>query len=253
MKRLLSLALVVPFSLSAKNIDTIASYEENYALGTYTDEIHPTAYDGTNIGSGLQQFEVKYQLSVSLPLYRFAGDVNLMGAYTQKSLWQLANSDISSPFRETNYKPQLFVVGQPNLGVVNHFEFGFKHESNGRSGTLTRSWDRIYFAAEKYAGPLEYGIHWWSVVGDTSENRDIEDYYASYKLWLKGYTSVGEFDVSGFHNFDSGRNGWQVGYTVYFNELIGMYLQAYHGYGETLIDYNHSQTRVGIGFKLINW
>ncbi|MDF4798442.1 phospholipase A, partial [Vibrio parahaemolyticus] len=44
----------------------------------------------------------------------------------------------------------------------------------------------------------------------------------------------------------------ELGYTFYFNDILGVYLQGYHGYGETLIDYDHSQTRVGLGIKLMN-
>ncbi|EGQ7991376.1 TPA: phospholipase [Vibrio vulnificus] len=250
----LALLLTAPLFAQAKSLNTISSYEDNYAIGTYTSDINDEAYEASGSGmDNLQHFEVKFQLSVSVPLYRFSKATAVVGSYTQKSLWQLANSDISSPFRETNYKPQLFIAHQSNMLLFNHLEVGYKHESNGRSSALSRSWDRLYLAAERLDGPLEYGVHLWSVVGDTSENRDIEDYYAPYEIWMKLYSAAGIFNARGFYNWDDSRGGVEVGYTFYFNDLIGIYIQAYHGYGETLIDYDHNQTRIGAGFKLVRW
>ncbi|MBE3653429.1 phospholipase A [Vibrio navarrensis] len=244
--------LALPCFASGKSLVNISSYEDNYALGTYTTDVNEEEYAGTDL-EDLQNFEVKYQLSVAVPIYRFSKSTAIVGSYTQKSLWQLANSSISSPFRETNYKPQLFIAHQSNLLLFNHLEAGYKHESNGRSGDLSRSWDRLYFAAERLEGPVEWGVHLWSVVGDTSENRNIEDYYAPYEVWLKFYSAAGIFNTRGFYNWNDDRGGVEVGYTFYFNDIIGFYLQAYHGYGETLIDYDHNQTRIGLGFKLVKW
>jgi phospholipase A1 len=62
---------------------------------------------------------VKFQLSLAFPFWRgILGPNSVLGAsYTQKSWWQLSNSGESSPFRETNYEPQLF------LGFATDYEF----------------------------------------------------------------------------------------------------------------------------------
>ncbi len=243
--------LLCPVLAYGKSINHISSYEDNYVLGSFIDDINQGAYDevGSDMDS-LQNFEVKFQFSASVPIYRFNSGSMLMGSYTQKSLWQLANPAISSPFRETNYKPQIFVAHQSNMLLFNHVEAGYKHESNGQSHALTRSWDRLYVAAERFSGPVEYGIHAWWVM--SSEKDDMENYYAPYELWAKVYTRGGEINTRGFYNFDYDKGGVELGYTFHLNKMIGMYIQGYHGYGETLIDYNHSHTRIGVGIKLMN-
>lgn len=41
---------------------------------------------------------------------RDCGDNSVLAAsYTQRSWWQLSNKKESSPFRDTNYEPQIFI------------------------------------------------------------------------------------------------------------------------------------------------
>lgn len=89
--------LALPCFASGKSLVNISSYEDNYALGTYTTDVNQEEYAGTDL-EDLQNFEVKYQLSVAVPIYRFSKSTAIVGSYTQKSLWQLANSSISSRF-----------------------------------------------------------------------------------------------------------------------------------------------------------
>jgi phospholipase A1 len=68
-------------------------------------------------------------------------------AYTNRSFWQLYNEN-SAPFRETNHEPEIFLLMPTDwelFGFKNSFiNLGFVHQSNGRGGTLSRSWNRIY-------------------------------------------------------------------------------------------------------------
>lgn len=251
----ISISIAFSCPLMAKSLSSISSYEDTYIIGSYTNDINKADYiAGGFEGAGeLQSLEAKFKFSFSFPLLQFTSNSSLVAAYSQTSLWQVANNKISSPFRETNYKPQIFVMYRPDLFIINNIELGYKHQSNGQTASLSRSWDRAYLALELLDGPFEYGIHAWSVFGRTGENPDIAEYYAPWNAWMKIHSTFGVFDLSGFYNFDTDRSGVEAGYTFYMNDFVGLYTQVYHGYGETLIEYNHSHTRVGIGLKLVNW
>lgn len=83
---------------------------------------------------------------------------------TLKSFWQVYTGDASRPFRETNYRPELFYFTptswQP-LGGSTWLGFGIEHESNGQRQELSRSWNRVYtnltFAKDNFVASIHLG------------------------------------------------------------------------------------------------
>jgi len=250
-RTLLFASAVVSFPLLAKTPNAIGIYEDSYFLGSYTNNINGKVYEVSNYDelSNLMNFEVKFQFSVSVPIVRLGGKNALMGSYTQKSLWQVGNTEMSSPFRETNYKPQVFMMHQGDFLFFNSIEYGYRHESNGRGGDISRSWERFYLSLESLGGPVEYGVEGW-YASSLSENPDIEDYIAPYSVWFAINGPSGTIKAKGSYSFDTSRGGLELGYSRPLNPFVNVYVQLWDGYGETLIDYNHHQTRFGIGLML---
>jgi phospholipase A1 len=90
-----------------------------------------------------------FQLGFKTKLVEGAFDkpVDVWFGYTQNSFWQAGNRKASSPFRETNYQPELMVVTPLDFRCL-----GMQHASSTWAGApverpgvdLSRSWNRIY-------------------------------------------------------------------------------------------------------------
>jgi phospholipase A1 len=214
------------------------------------------AYDGRHT-EVLFQFSLKQRL-FGIPLY---------AAYSQKSFWQAYDSHDSSPFRETDYNPEIFYRYIPADRVRWHHlgaDFGFEHESNGKSLPDSRSWNRFYasiFQAE--ADHLIYWKWWYRLpendkLPPTDPQRDdnphIGDYYGyselSYEqqLWGKQLAHL-MFRL----NPVTGRGAVNLQYTVPNRpadpDFFWM-LYLWQGYGEDLLNYNRSIFRIGVGVAL---
>jgi phospholipase A1 len=219
---------------------------------------YPLSYSPDFYG---EHTEMVFQISAKQRLF----GSNLYLAYTQKSFWQFINQDQSSPFRETNYDPEIFYRWIPDdPKPLNHWgaDFGFEHESNGREFPFSRSWNRVYIAPFQAKGKhLAYLKFWYRIPegapsslanpgGD--DNPEINDYYGYSELsfsrqiggdqlltgQLRGNARTGKGAVSFTWSVPSGD-----GYVFYGASV-------FHGYGESLIHYDEKMTRVMLGILL---
>jgi phospholipase A1 len=205
--------------------------------------------------------EVKFQISAKYPLaFNLLGENTLYFAYTNRSFWQLYNEN-SAPFRETNHEPEIFLLMPTDwelFGFKNSFiNLGFVHQSNGRGGTLSRSWNRIYasFLFEKDDFLLVFKP-WYRIEEDIEDddNPDIEDYLGKFEL--TGVYKAGNHTLSAMirNSLDSNNNSTiQLDWVFPFTRTLGGYIQYFNGYGESLIDYNYKQESIGIGVALSGW
>ena len=207
--------------------------------------------------------EAKFQLSFKTKILQdfLWGSADLWVAYTQISHWQLYNSELSRPFREVNYEPEIIVNFPVKFNV-----FGFKtrmigvsfdHMSNGKSYPGTRSWNRVILMAGLERKNWNIYIRPWYVIPESKgDNPDISDYIGNADVNVIYAKNRSVFTFIGSHNFNfdgnmRGSSTFSWAYSIKGN-LRG-YLNISHGYGNSLIDYNHKQTTIGVGVSLIEW
>jgi phospholipase A1 len=235
---------------------TLYPYVSNYLIYTATSDLNKEAIRTYDWADDSQKDEVKFQLSLAFPLWRGILGPNsiLGGSYTQKSWWQLSNSDESSPFRETNYEPQLFLGFATDYSLagwtLRDVEFGYNHMSNGRSDPTSRSWNRLYTRLMAQNGNWLLEVKPWYVVGNTDDNPDITKYMGYYQLRVGYQLCEAVLSVKGQYNWNTGYGGAEMGVSYPLTKHVRFYTQIYSGYGESLIDYNFNQTRVGVGVML---
>jgi len=204
----------------------------------------------------LSHTELKFQLGFKMKLLEnlSARHADLWFGYTQQSYWQAYNSKASSPFRETNYQPELMYVMPVDyhfLGMHGRFvNFGLVHQSNGRGAELSRSWNRLYIQTGLERGNFTLLARAWKRLNESAEdddNPDILDYMGYGDLSATYRWRGHEFSVLARRNFRTDRGALQLGWAFPLAERIKGYVQLFSGYGQSLIDYNYDQKTLGLG------
>jgi phospholipase A1 len=219
-----------------------------------------TLFEQTQEGDeDLNDTEARFQLSFKARV--LADDERRWGlwfAYTQQSQWQVYNGDLSRPFRETNYEPELFGTFRPDVSFAGFdwrlFALGYNHQSNGRADPISRSWDRLIAQFGIERGNLALLMRAWYRLDEDDaddDNPDITDYYGYGDI-----TGVYKRDGHSFALMVRGNPSTEKGaaqFTWMTPPLLGPlrgYLQVFTGYGDSLIDYNWRQDAIGAGIAL---
>ena len=256
-------------SRTEMNRFVLSAYKQNYILPyTYVSQQNPIyASPAVNEPWLNDHNELEYQVSVRIPILPrnlFIDGDNVHIAFTLLSFWQAYNS-YSAPFRETNYEPELFyrapLAFRP-LGGYLDVRTGLEHQSNGQSGALSRSWNRLYaqliFSKDNYQIALRpwYRFHEsekaspLASAGD--DNPDITTYMGYFDLTGAIKFKYIEFTGLVRDNLHATNNygALQLGMSFPLFARVRGYAQYFNGYGESMIDYNHHINRIGIGFIL---
>ncbi len=223
-------------------------YKDNYFLFGPPLGKKPTK-DNTN---------VKFQISIAQRLTRSVLPWNtyLYLFYTQKVFWNVLQE--SMPMPDLNFNPgigiakPLFVRGN----FIGKVSLVLEHESNGKDGDASRSWNKVSLGANIIIDPnlMVHGKFWIPIV-DGENNRDILDYCGIYQAGMQL--------VSNDRRFNGGitlvkRRGWKPNYNIIIeagmrlwkNANEYLFIQYYNGYGEGLLDYNKFQSMIRIGIQI---
>ncbi len=208
--------------------------------------------------------EAAFQLSMKVKLWQdvLGQDMDLWFGYTQRSFWQVYSVDESSPFRETNYEPEMLLNYRTDFdlwgGRLEAVTLGLNHQSNGRAEPLSRSWNRVvgnlHWEYKNFVVQLKT---WYRIPEseDEDDNPDINRYMGPGELWVHYYHGDHRFGLMWRNNcrFDTNRNAVQLDWAFPLVRKLKGYVQGFTGYGESLLDYDHAVNRIGVGVILEDW
>ena len=247
------------------------AYRPVYVLpATYTDRLNrspssPSPDHTVPSPLELRPVETKYQISLKAKLLPdiLGLPVSLWGGYTQSSRWQVYSGADSRPFRETNYEPEAMLVW-PMKGEILGWQMrmasvSLNHQSNGRSLPLSRSWNRVIGTLALERGEWVAELRPWGRIYEGSnedDNPDILNYIGRGELLLSRYWGNHALSFQLRHSLrlaQKSRGSGQLDYVFPLTGALHGHLQIFSGYGESMIDYNVRQTKVGLGVTIAGW
>lgn len=224
-------------------------YKDNYFIFGPPIGQRPTK-ENTNI---------KFQISIAQRLTRSTLPWNtyLFLFYTQKVFWNVLEN--SMPMTDLNFNPGVGLV-KPlfvNNRFIGKLMLLLEHESNGRDGVKSRSWNKVSVGANIMIDPnfIVHGKAWIPIV-DGMYNKDILDYCGIYQIGTSFFSPDRRFGASVTL---VKRRGWslnyntivELNYRLFKRDNQYLFLQYYNGYGEGMLDYKqfHSMLRIGLVIK----
>lgn len=228
-----------------------------------TSNPRTTTSQPLNLDSVEAKFQLSFKTKLANDLLGSNGDLWL--GYTQSSHWQIYNVEESRPFRETNHEPELMFVWRTNYSL-----FGFQgrllslslnHQSNGQEEPLSRSWNRVILTLGLDRPDWVIQLRpWWRLPeasAEEDENPGIVNTVGRAEL-LVVHRRKNSHQIAARlrHSLKTGgdsKGSINLDWSYPCFDRLRCYAQVFHGYGESLIDYNHKTSSLGLGVALVEW
>ncbi len=238
-------------------------YRANYILPfgiankTYISHLHGAIpYDK-------KEAEIQVSLKLQVAHNLFGLNEKYYLSYTHQAFWQIYID--SSPFRESLYNPEGFVVfpisDRTSLFQLRSLKVAIAHKSNGQPDTT----DIAEFNGFNLSKSINYFYTTLRLQHDTlitdltlqtpfpgsanlSDNPDIMKYlgYTKAKFTYFYHKSMFSFMIRG--NIDSMKGALEATYSYPLHKRKSyLYMKLFSGYVESLIDYNRNITKFSIG------
>lgn len=220
----------------------------------------------------LQNTEAQFQISLKVLLAeKFLWDRGYLHiGYTNRAFWQVYNRKISAPFRENDYEPELILTFDNDTewfgfhNVAN--QFIVNHQSNGRAGELSRSWNRLMLSTIWEKDNFVMSLKPWYRLPETAkssptdangdDNPDIERFLGNVEFmatWERSQNVYGLMLRNNLHERGDNKGAVELSWSYPVGDKLKLYVKYFNGYGESLIDYNQSMESLGIGILLSDW
>lgn len=201
--------------------------------------------------------DAKFQISVAQRLTNsvLPFKTYLFLTYTQLAFWDVFQK--SFPFSDINFNPTVG-LGKPLVHknrYLGEIAFQLEHESNGKDGDDSRSWNKVSFY-----GQFKINNHWtyynklWIPVVDGENNPDLVR-YKGWAIMALSYNQRERFNASLVVNKRAGgmfNNNVTINfaYRLLRGENQYLFFEFYNGYGEGLLDYKEFHQRFRLGFVI---
>ena len=213
--------------------------------------------------------ELQVSLKMNLGKNLFGLNEKYYVAYTHKAFWQIYIE--SSPFRETNYTPEAFVVvpvaDMTSIFQLRSLKFAIAHTSNGLGEThdealytyhyedpqnRSRSLNYLYSEATFQHDTLITELRVYVRLPESKnsdDNPDYVDFYGCTSLKFSYFVQKHMITAMARGNFATGKGAFETTYSYPILNDTYLYAKFFAGYGESLIDYNDYITKFSIGFS----
>ncbi|MFA6137065.1 MAG: phospholipase A [Sulfurimonas sp.] len=242
-------------------------YKVNYLLPYgYSNQLYKSYTPTDKYKSTEAELQVSLKLNVGNNLFGLNESYYL--SYSHLALWQIYSE--SSPFRETNYNPDGFVIfpiyDEDSGFNLRSIKFAVAHKSNGQGsnrdvtyakpednlGNRSRSINYIYTTLRLQQSTLITDLTLMSRLSEnekTDDNPDIMDYQGNTELKLSYFAGKQMYTLMGRGSFSTGLGAVEGSYSYPLLNDAFLYFKVFSGYGESLIDYNNEITKCSVGFS----